>query len=199
MNTPDREMGLRERRRREGRARILDAARELFEADGVEGRSIRLIAKRAGMPTMTLYRYFPHKMAIVRALWSEAFAPLFVELDAAESSAVDPRAQLRAVARTFVDYWLRFPARYKVVFLIQDRRETEDDRWFIEDAEVVPELQRFSRLIAAIGGDATDDPAADGEALFCALIGISHLLVGMPEYRWSSGRVYVDRILRSFC
>ncbi|WP_204267114.1 hypothetical protein, partial [Escherichia coli] len=80
---------------------------------------------------MTLYRFFPHKTAIVRALWSEAFAPLFVELDAAEAAEIEPEAQLRKVAQTFVDYWLRFPARYKVVFLIQDRRETHEDRWFI--------------------------------------------------------------------
>ena len=198
MSGPEREMGLRERRRTEGRARILDAARELFEADGVAGLSIRLIAKRAGMPTMTLYRFFPHKTAIVRALWSEAFAPLFVELDAAEAAEIEPEAQLRKVAQTFVDYWLRFPARYKVVFLIQDRRETHEDRWFIEDDDGVPELARFSRLIGALQSDAAENPRLAGEALFCALIGVTHLLVGMPEYQWTGSRNYVDRILRGF-
>ncbi len=192
-------MSVREQRRREGQARILEAARELFEADGVAGLSIRLIARRAGMPAMTLYRYFPNKTAIVRALWSEAFAPLFAELDGAEAAETDPRARLRRVAHTFVDYWLRFPARYKVVFLIQDHRETEDDTWFIEDADVVPELQRFSKLLAALPHAAADDPVADGEALFCALIGIAHILVGMPEYRWASSTTYIDRLLRAFC
>ncbi len=199
MNGSDREMGLREQRRQEGRARILDAARDLFETDGVAGLSIRLIAKRAGMPAMTLYRHFPSRTAIVRALWAEAFVPLFVELDAAEATETDPRARLRKVAQAFVDYWLRFPARYKVVFLIEDRRESEEDKWFIEDDDVVPELQRFSKLIAAVQHDPAEDPVADGEALFCALIGITHLLVGMPEYRWANSTVYVDRVLRAFC
>jgi AcrR family transcriptional regulator len=199
MSGSDREMGMRERRRREGKTRVLDAARELFETDGVAGLSIRMIARRAGMPTMTLYRHFPNKTAIVRALWSEAFAPLFEELDAAEAAETESKARLRKVAQTFVDYWLRFPARYKVVFLIEDRRESEGDKWFIEDADVVPELQRFSKLIAAAQDNLAGDPVADGEALFCALIGITHLLVGMPEYRWASSEVYVDRILRAFC
>ena len=147
---------------------------------------------------MTLYRFFPHQTAIVRALWSEAFAPLFVELDAAEAAEIEPEAQLRKVAQTFVDYWLRFPARYKVVFLIQDRRETHEDRWFIEDDDVVPELARFSRLIGALQSDAAENPRLAGEALFCALIGVTHLLVGMPEYQWTGSRNYVDRILRGF-
>ncbi|MGO4713334.1 TetR/AcrR family transcriptional regulator [Bradyrhizobium sp. 2TAF24] len=199
MSGADHGVGLRERRRKEGQARILEAARQLFETDGVAGLSIRMIAKRAGMPAMTLYRYFPHKTAIVRALWSEAFAPLFVELDAAEAAETEPRARLRRVAQTFVDYWLRFPARYKVVFLIEDRRESEEDRWFIEETDVVPELRRFSRLLAALQDDTAADPAAAGEALFCALIGVTHLLVGMPEYRWASSQTYIDRILRGFC
>lgn len=199
MSGPDHGVGLRERRRKEGQARILEAARQLFETDGVAGLSIRMIAKRAGMPAMTLYRYFPHKTAIVRALWSEAFAPLFVELDAAEAAETEPRARLRRVAQTFVDYWLRFPARYKVVFLIEDRRESEEDRWFIEETDVVPELRRFSRLLAALQDDTAADPVAAGEALFCALIGVTHLLVGMPEYRWATSQTYIDRILRGFC
>lgn len=195
-------MGLspKEQRQQERRARILEAARELFEADGVVGLSVRAIAKRAGMPVMTLYTYFPSKMAIVRALWSQAFAPLFVELDAAEASETEPRARLSKVARTFVDYWVRFPDRYKVIFLVEDHREREDDKWFIEETEIVSELRRFVRLIAAVRdhpGD-KDDQIREGEALVCGLIGISHLLVGMPEYPWSNSDAYVDLILRAF-
>ncbi|MBP7701083.1 MAG: TetR/AcrR family transcriptional regulator [Phenylobacterium sp.] len=190
----------KEQRQQERRARILEAARELFAAEGVAGLSVRAIAKRAGMPAMTLYGYFPSKTAIVRALWSEAFAPLFVELDAAEAAETEPAARLRKVAQAFVDYWVRFPDRYKVVFLIEDRREREDDKWFIEETEIVSELRRFVRLVAALRdppGDAADQ-AREGEALVCSLIGVAHLLVGMPEYRWSGGEAYVDIILRAF-
>jgi AcrR family transcriptional regulator len=199
MNGVGRKGGAKEQRRQEGRDRILAAARELFDAEGVGGLSVRMIAKRAGMPAMTLYSYFPSKMAIVRALWSEAFAPLFVELDAAEAGETEPKARLRKVAQTFVDYWLRFPGRYKVVFLIEDRREGDGDRWFIEETDVVPELLRFVRLIAAAQDDRADDRTREAEALICALIGIAHLLVGMPEYRWATSEDYVDLILRAFC
>ena len=82
----------------DARERILGAARALFAAKGVAGLSIRRIAARAGLPAMTLYTYFPGKMGIVRALWSEAFGPLLQEMAAAEKSERDPKLRLRKVA-----------------------------------------------------------------------------------------------------
>jgi AcrR family transcriptional regulator len=172
MDEPDRKGGQREQRQQQRRAHILEAARDLFEAEGVAG--------------------------LVRALWSQAFTPLFVELEAAEAAETLPPARLRRVAHAFVDYWLRFPDRYKVVFLIQDRREGEADRWFIEETDVVPELLRFVRLIAAAQDDPDGDHTREAEALICALIGVTHMLVGIPEYRWAGSETYIDLILRAF-
>jgi len=199
MDRPERVRSPKTLRQEEGRARILEAARTLFETGGAAGLSIRAIAARAGMPTMTLYSYFPSKTAIVRALWSQAFAPLFTEMEAAEAAHADPKARLRAVARTLVGYWLRFPDRYRIVFLIEDRREREDDRWFIEETDVVPAYLRFGPLIAAARGDAGGDHEREGEALVCALTGVVHMLVTVSEYAWAPSEIYVDAIVRGFC
>ena len=68
------------------RDRIVAAARELYEEKGIQGLSMRMIASRVGLPTMTLYGYFPSKMAIVRALWSMAFDPLLFAMRAGGGS-----------------------------------------------------------------------------------------------------------------
>ncbi len=183
----------------EGRSRILAAAQELFEAGGVPALSIRAITARAGMPAMTLYGYFPSKTALVRALWSHAFAPLFLEMEAAESAEADPKARLKRVAQALVDYWVRFPDRYRIVFLIKDRREREGDAWFIEETDVVAEYSRFAPLIAAARGDPDGDYLREGEALLCALTGIVHMLVTVSEYPWARSEAYVDLIVRAFC
>jgi AcrR family transcriptional regulator len=188
----------KEKRQEETRERILAAARKLFATKGVAGLSIRAIAARAGMPAMTLYTYFPGKMGIVRALWSEAFGPLFVEMEKAEKSESDPKARLRKVAQTMVDYWMEYPERYKIVFFIEDRREKEDDKWFIEETDVVPALFRFKDLIAAARNDPGGDYQREAEALICTLIGITHLLVGVPEYPWKTSDAYIDVIMRAF-
>jgi AcrR family transcriptional regulator len=188
--------GVRARRQEEVRTRVLAAAKALFADEGVAGLSIRAIAARAGIPAMTLYSYFPGKMGIVRALWSEAFAPLFVELDAAEASEVEPRARLHKVARTMVDYWKRFPERYRIVFFIEDRRDNEDESWFIEETNVVAGYLRFAPLIAAARGDPEGDYLREAEALVCALNGIVHTTMGVSEYAWAAGESYVDIIVR---
>lgn len=188
----------RAQRREKNRARILEAARALFKKAGVAGLSVRAIAARAGIPTMTLYSYFPHKTAIVRALWSDAFAPLFKEMEAAEAAEKDPKMRLRRVAQTLVDYWLRFPDRYRIVFLIEDRRD-EADRWFIEETNIVPTYLRFPALIAAARGNPGGDYTREGEALLCSLTGIVHMLVTVSEYPWASSDIYVEAVVRPHC
>ena len=198
MKKPRRAKLSKDQRQKEIRERILDAARKLFAARGVAGLSIRAIASRANMPAMTLYTYFPGKMGIVRALWSEALGPLFVAMESAGKSETDPKTRLRKVAQTFIDYWMEFPDRYKIIFLIEDRREKEDDKWFIEESDVVPVLFGFKELIAAARNDPGRDYQRDAEALVCMLIGITHLLVGVPEYPWKSSDAYIDVAMRAF-
>lgn len=59
---------LREERAAETRARIIDAARELFAQHGFTGTTIAVIAQRAGVATPTVYAAFASKAEIVREL-----------------------------------------------------------------------------------------------------------------------------------
>ncbi|GAA1664566.1 helix-turn-helix domain-containing protein [Microbacterium lacus] len=54
-------MGLRETKAARSRARMVDAAIELFERDGYDATTMEQIAERAEVGTTTLYRYFPSK------------------------------------------------------------------------------------------------------------------------------------------
>jgi len=71
---------LRERNKREKRARLLRAARELFERKGFEGATAREICRRARIGTGTLFLYARDKRDLLlqafqedaQALWAEA-------------------------------------------------------------------------------------------------------------------------------
>jgi AcrR family transcriptional regulator len=58
------------------KAYVLDAARAVFEAEGLDGASIREIAKKAGYTPGAIYSYFPSKEAIYAALLSESLERL---------------------------------------------------------------------------------------------------------------------------
>jgi len=56
------------------RALLLDAARAVFAEQGLEGASVRVIAKRAGYTAGAIYSYFPSKEAIYAELLRESLA-----------------------------------------------------------------------------------------------------------------------------
>ena len=73
-------MGVKERHEREREAvarAILDAARELFVAEGYQNVSIRKIAEKIEYSPAAIYGYFPDKDDIFLALAEEGFRLLF--------------------------------------------------------------------------------------------------------------------------
>ena len=69
------------------RAHVLDAARRVFAERGVEGASIREIARAAGYTAGALYSYFDSKEAIYAALLAESLDRLQGEVAAARFAA----------------------------------------------------------------------------------------------------------------
>jgi len=90
-------VGVKERQEREREAvarAILDAARDLFVAEGYQNVSIRKIAEKIEYSPAAIYSYFPSKDDIFLALAEEGFRILFA-CDKGESAA-DPIDQIRA-------------------------------------------------------------------------------------------------------
>lgn len=91
-------MGIKERQDRDRQAvrdSILDAARELFLADGYRHVSIRKIAERIEYSPAALYSYFPSKDDIFYALAEEGFRRLDQHVRAA-AGRPDPLDEVRA-------------------------------------------------------------------------------------------------------
>jgi AcrR family transcriptional regulator len=94
-------MGIKERQERDKetvRRAILDAARDLFVAEGYQNVSIRKIAERIEYSPAALYSYFPSKDDIFSALAEEGFRLLY---DGAGVAGLEDMAPLDRVREIF--------------------------------------------------------------------------------------------------
>lgn len=87
------------------RGLILDAAREVFEADGLDGASLRAIAAKAGYTPAALYFHFPSKEAIYAEVLRESLANLGQAVALSIQRGKAPAERLRAAAMAFFRFY----------------------------------------------------------------------------------------------
>jgi AcrR family transcriptional regulator len=88
---------------RRNRARVLDAAREAFAAEGL-AVPLDDIARRAGVGAGTVYRHFPTKEALFEAVIVDRLEYLAGEAGLAVAAAVDAGSDAGAVSAAFFDF-----------------------------------------------------------------------------------------------
>jgi AcrR family transcriptional regulator len=143
-------VGVKERQEREREAvsrAILDAARDLFVAEGYQNVSIRKIADRIEYSPAAIYSYFPSKDDIFFALAEEGFQLLFSsapcdgELDAAE----DPVDALRCAFWHFYQFSRQHPEYFALMFV--DRSVPRISHLWKRFSLVSSMKERLTRLI----------------------------------------------------
>ena len=88
---------------------ILDAARQIFEEDGIEGASIRAIAKKAGYTPGAIYFHFTSKEEIYASLLDQSLDRLVARVTASVVHAKNPKHQMYLSGRAFFDFYAENP------------------------------------------------------------------------------------------
>lgn len=91
------------------RGLILDAARSVFEAEGLDGASLRAIAAAAGYTPAALYFHFEDKEAIYAEVLRSSLTNLGEAVGRAILLAEAPADRLRAAAMAFFRYYADNP------------------------------------------------------------------------------------------
>ena len=116
-------MGIKERQERDREAvrrSILDAARELFVAEGYQNVSIRKIAERIEYSPAAIYSYFPSKDDIFYALAEEGFRLLGRLDEAPHADRLDrlpPLERVRAIFWRFYEFSRQHPQYFALMFV----------------------------------------------------------------------------------
>ena len=106
-------MGVREQQKQATRARVMDAARDLFDHVGYEETTIRAIAEKAGVSVGSVFTTFSSKADILSQVIAERTAALTAELERVtphlRGSLTD---RLSSILAVHYDFQMRRPKLY---------------------------------------------------------------------------------------
>jgi AcrR family transcriptional regulator len=105
----------RARRRQATMDRILDAAWELAEEQGLAGISLRDLAARVDLRQPSLYSYFDSKHALYDAMFAQGCEQMLEGMRAGPVPS-EPRKMLKEMARRFATLAVENPARAQLLF-----------------------------------------------------------------------------------
>ena len=182
----------RQQQKAELRARILDAAREIFVREGWTQVSMRRLAERIEYSPGTIYLHFRSKETLLNSLVEESFARLAQALE--KTSRSDPLETLRHGLRTYVDFGLRHPNHYHFAFLFRPgkpgtrrykpHRAFEYLRCYVRDCV---EAGRFRNV----------DVETTAQVLWAAVHGITSLLITRPSFPWADRSKVIDEVINN--
>lgn len=187
------------------RTLILDAARSAFFELGLEGASLREIAKRAGYTPGAIYSYFANLEEIYGALLGESLQRLNQAVEGAKVDSKSPSAidLLRAKAQAFYFFYRDHPKELDLGFYLFDGMKPRG---------LTPELNQElnDRLMAALTpvqeqlealGLKTEDAVMETSAVFAHIVGVLvlnntgriRLFKQSPDYLFEK---YMDSLIR---
>ena len=123
-------MGVIEKRAKQKEAfrrEILDSAREMFISDGYDGFSMRKLARKIDYSATTIYLYFKNKDDLLFGICEEFFAIFFAELNHIRSVSQDPIEILRQAFLYLMNFGLKHPTQYKLIFFTKSVYGTREE------------------------------------------------------------------------
>jgi AcrR family transcriptional regulator len=98
------------------RAAAIEAGLTLLEDRNADDLGLREVARAVGVSATALYRHFPDKAALLRALAAEGLARLAEAQRAAAQAAGGGAAGFGATGRAYVGFALDNPALFRLIF-----------------------------------------------------------------------------------
>jgi AcrR family transcriptional regulator len=178
---------------------IVAAALALIDRTGTEESvTLRAVAREVGIAAPSIYSHFRDRDEILLAVVARLFDELSAAISAGTTAGADgPVGRLLGGCEQYVEWGLRHPARYSVLFA---SRWTEAARAadycqpvpIGPGAPAVPEFgaEAFAHLVDSIaacveaGASASTDVVADGTAVWVALHGAVTLRTNLPRFPW---------------
>lgn len=181
------------------RRALLDAAADLVAERGVEGLTLREVARRAGVSHAAPYHHFADLSAMVTALAVESLARLRDEQRATAAAHVSAPERIRALGVAYVRFALADPARFRLMWRPELRGDSEPTQ--VDDVGA----ESYEPLLQAIAEGQASRELVEGDTAglalgaWSAVHGLAVLMVDGPLRRqaraWSDAEPRVDAVI----
>jgi AcrR family transcriptional regulator len=195
-------MGSKERRQREKdevRSKILDAARVLFAAEGIEAVSMRKIADAVEYSPTVIYQYFTDKDTLLHEICMEDFEALarsFVEI----ANVADPIKRIEQIGLAYGRFGIEHPNHYRLMFMTPFHGKRLDDQEMCKKGNPDEDGYAFLRqaVMEAIAAgrfrSGLTDPDLISQVLWAVVHGIVSLHITKANDPWLEWRPFEQRI-----
>lgn len=174
--------------RQQLRTLIIDAARELFVAKGVEAVTMREIAKRIDYSATSIYLHFVDKDAVLRAILDVDMLALATSLKSIMQIA-DPVARMQALGHGYAEFALTYPNHYRLMFMAKritcdpensdlQKNNAEQDAYF-QLKTVVNDVFKAGKF-----RDELKDVDLVAQTIWAGIHGVCSLQISMAEDKW---------------
>jgi len=178
------------------RTALIDAAAELLvELGSAEKLSVRAVTARAGVSPTALYLHFADRDELLREVCNASFAELRGYMRRAdEQHAGDPRAQIAAIGRAYLEFAEQRPGAYRIIFSMPaGRGDMHADLPEPPTGEDDPGIGAFEDLVRSVSrlkGD-EQDALSTSIQLWAALHGFITLRQAMPLFAWPDADTFL--------
>ncbi len=164
----------------EFRRRLCVAASELLAERGIEGFSMREVAKRVRVSPMTTYRYFRDKNDILSELRDDAFSRLTERLRAATASINSLCEATMALAHAYSRFAQEEPVHYRLMFDLLGNTSSSGPS--VQESLLRSAIHEHVELLVAMGV-INGDPDVLAQVFWSTLHGVTalHLTQRIPN------------------
>ncbi|MFI9256725.1 TetR/AcrR family transcriptional regulator [Streptomyces sioyaensis] len=175
------------------RARLVQVGVDLVTKEGVQKLTLREIARRAGVSHGAPRRYFPTHLALLSAIAREGFADLARTVaEETGDRRADPRAQLMALSRSYVDFALNHRGMFELMF----RHDLLESNELGLRETSLPLFRTLVDLVARALPGSGAEPTVVAGALWANLHGIAQLWI-WGSLPLATGTDEVEPLLRA--
>ncbi len=173
----------------------MDAAREMFVAEGYASVSMRKIANKIGYSPTTIYLYFKDKTDLLHQICEQTFARLAQNIKAIYLLSDNPLEKLRSGLREYIHFGLKHPSQYEIVFITplpqdfeRDFEETNGRIAFDTMRIVVAECVSANLL-------KTNDIELISQTLWAGIHGVTSLLIKHDGFPFVERERLIDSVI----